>query len=178
MITPRLFVLLALLAGAFHVACDWTIDRAVHDKRAGAIYDRRRLASAIEKYRIDYGVYPPWSVDGDSVNNHGIPSFDVRVASVFQELDHDKSRTSGFTSGGLFRDPFVKGDVALSYFCDNEIQTWALWSAGPDDLFDFDLATIQKAIRDQDGLLRTLTYDPANGTISGGDIITTKEWYE
>lgn len=129
--------------------------------------DLRSLATAIESYREQNGVYPPMRpLDGEQ-----------RVAGA----DRAKSGIEGITTwdadlGDMsWRDPFSPGaDLTFGYFANGD--GWALLSPGPDGVYNIHPERLAAITFEQgDPAWVNFRYDPTNGSFSAGDVIRLSE---
>ncbi len=167
--------------------------------------DMRSLATAIESYFVDYGVYPASSVLGSA--NHPetttlppngdlpIPTFRLRLpgSSEFETLTTPISYITQY-----FTDPFApsRGDTYAYWVWQyqdgpekGETPGWILWSPGPDRDYDITAANVASLYSPFDILpgngspfylvpsnaLLERTYDPTNGSTSDGDVYRFKQ---
>lgn len=173
------FLLLALLA-------EWLPNGLVDETRSPihANADMRTLGRALEDFYREHHAYPAWSLDPDqnafgqgaknNPNMAGQPTFMVRSA-----LTGLKTLTTPVAYMSEYpKDPMAptKG-LTFSYF--SMASGWILWSAGPDKTYDLSIENIKQAYDPNKSMpsayLIERTYDPSNGSTSGGDIWRVKQ---
>lgn len=160
-------IILVIVIAAFAILPTRNIHYSpVRANVARARSDMRSLATAIESYHIDYGVYPAWkatqerNVDGPQ---SAAPYVLTTPTAYISSLHHDPFNYKYTYSYYSTHDP------------DNpNSDSWILWSPGPDRKFDITLnhvITLYNPNSTTPSLaLVPYTYDPTNGTESGGDI--------
>ncbi len=139
--------------------------------------DMRTLATAIEWYFADQGVYPvhttntAMSAFAGRRKLAGIPTFRMRTS---------RGELASLTSPvayvpALFEDPMAPGrDATYGYFTDGK--GWIMFSPGPDGDYDGCWRFYDSSIDGPSpGLLIGATYDPTNGWVSDGDVWRVKE---
>ncbi len=149
--------------------------------------DMRSMATAIEAYHIDTNAYPGWSTDpqinafgplGEHPDLAGRPTF---------RSDYSRGGPMSLTTPvsyitHFFVDPFsaTKG-ATFNYWtppADKGIG-WIVWSPGPDGVYDITLQNVSVYYGATNHVLPAelieRTFDPTNGTVSGGDIFRVKQ---
>lgn len=155
--------------------------------------DMRSLATALESYKIDNGVYPAWSSDPNlnayagltrTTHTNRQPTF------LLGSAQHPNLKTLTTPIAYIschFADPFsfING-APFSYWSRTEILAngeemcgWLLWSPGPDLVYQITVDNVDSVYdpRDQAAkpALIELTYDPTNGARSAGDVWRMKQ---
>jgi len=137
----------------------------------------RSLATAIEAYHVDNDAYPAWTVDPGQTafwnSEVRMPTFRRRGEEGLCTLTTPVAYVTS-----LFPDPFRPSNDkrTFAYWVPPDGRGWILISPGPDDDFDLTLEQLPRAYEPgnragySDVLLSEFTYDPTNGTISGGDL--------
>jgi hypothetical protein len=142
----------------------------------------KALAKGVDIYHLDYNEYPAYTVTLDQsiyssdatkyAAEHGqIPQFRMRHNAILMTLTTPITYIPGYGP-----DPFLKDipNAAFAYWTNPE--GWILWSPGPDGKYDIrDPQKVSSAGKPQPSDLLLFTYDPTNGTISGGDIWEVKQ---
>jgi len=143
--------------------------------------DMRSLATAMEAYYVDAGVYPAWTMEPSlwiAFNSSArLPSFRRSVDRVPMTL----TTPTAFITVFPF-DPFYKiGEKrrTFAYWAPPE-GGWILLSSGPDCVFDLDFKTLQgvyvpTSYNPTLELIVGYTYNPTNGAVSAGDIWRVKQ---
>jgi hypothetical protein len=151
--------------------------------------DMRTVAVGLESYFVDCNAYPAW-ISGASEHSLSLGNSLLRSMPTFRR--HEPGGLMTLTTPiayltSLRHDPFNRGSAyftdeesvgmpvsAFSYFSDE--RGWILVSPGPDG--DFDITpTLQyssKTAQPSTDLVQR-SYDPTNGTISGGDLFRVRQ---
>ena len=147
--------------------------------------DSRSLATAVESYRVDYGVYPPHAflptVSADGASN--IPA-SWPNSSTWRAAGIGSLTTPIAYVGSYYADPFASvPGTPLRY--QRRGNGWIIGSFGPDkdqatggDLrWDRPILVYNPAIVPLDPKFvgGPWTYDPSNGTVSEGDLWRVKQ---
>lgn len=155
--------------------------------------EMRSLAIALESYRADHGAFPAWSADAESSafgeyiqqdgRYAGLPTF--RLADPRGGGPETLTTPVSYIALDIF-DPFSTARGAG--FCywsppgggagEDAPEGWILWSRGPDWEFDITLENVA-ALYDPAGRVPSealigVSYDPTNGSDSGGDVWRVK----
>jgi hypothetical protein len=169
------------------------LEAQIRAKVSRARADMRSLATGIESYYVDNGLYPAWSERSDLNVFHAMiqsrtgnaSTRDFPVPSFMTKLESPEIRTitTPVAYVHLLSDPFatVQG-VTFAYYAtepdEQGRQGWMLWSPGPDMDYDLKSENIAEFYageeRPSEGLVRR-TYDPTNGTTSDGDIYRNRQ---
>ena len=204
----ELLIVVAIIAILAAIAVPNFLEAQVRSKASRVKADMRSIATAIESYAVDWNKYPITSqwVDGpgappNNFNNRlrGITTPVAYMTSLPKDVFWNQEATFPITPGteptfeysdystavigqnfpglpsyNLFGDRVAMND----YYGRKGVVNWALNSAGPDRINDFQFnpdAPLAKPVGRlsafTDGTNRT--YDPTNGTISVGDISRT-----
>ncbi|MBX7243921.1 MAG: hypothetical protein K1X53_00380, partial [Candidatus Sumerlaeaceae bacterium] len=135
--------------------------------------------TGIESYFVDHNAYPPmcplkdFAKDAEVLERIGGGSLSTMFAGDGR-LEGLTTPVSYITS--LFMDPFSPNvSLPFAYYCDEN--GWICFSPGPDG--QYDLAEpgkyyTSKIDQPSTGIM-LLSYDPSNGTISGGDVWRVKQ---
>lgn len=154
--------------------------------------DMRLLATAIEAYSVEQKSYPAWTLDPalktSWKSESEMPTFYRRMASGPETLTLTTPLV--FTTG-IPMEPFTGRDEerTFAYWVRPDGKGWILVSAGPDKVFNLDLATIQSLcvpfredardrLRAGAGPRGAYTYDPTNGAVSTGDLWRVPEGWQ
>ena len=142
--------------------------------------DLRSVASALEAYYVAHRAYPPSSSDPARSLRHirkgkeTVPSF--MANGPWYEGATLTTPVKYLPSTGLtwdHVDVFAGRQVPYGYY--STPKGWLLFSAGPDGDYDLD-GTQYDPSRPMPGPeLLLLSYDPTNGTLSGGDIVRVRQ---
>lgn len=148
--------------------------------------DMRAISRALETYRIDYNAYPVFTTNtemqaGGRALPQGVPTFhrglpqgnSAGTGTGGRRRDH--SFLASLTTPIAYltkmkEDPFGERSSSYAYYHDGN--EWVVWSPGPDGKYDVDLEQF-KTLPAGDFLAK-FSYDPSNGTVSRGDIISHK----
>lgn len=145
--------------------------------------DMRTMAVAIESYYVDCSAYPAYSANaqnnffGEYVGNAPelaeVPTFRLKTPPELYILTTPMQYLARMLS-----DPFApaKGATYGYYAPPNG---WIVWSPGPDGQYDIDSSNVNRIYVPSGQVpspeLIELTFDPTNGTESGGDIYRFKQ---
>ncbi|MCX7047721.1 MAG: hypothetical protein NTX50_19825 [Candidatus Sumerlaeota bacterium] len=151
-----------------------------HDRspRSSAIADMRALAGALEAYHVDHNSYPPCAIFD---NTTSICRFRQEMPSFARDANGGYPLTSpiAYFGLGLPRDKFSYVDENRTYAYWTKGDGWILISPGPDYVFDLTRQTLERlydpTIPQPTGALIVYSYDPTNGSASGGDIFRVKQ---
>jgi hypothetical protein len=148
----------------------------------------RILATAIEQYHVDYGVYPAprqmrefARTDAERKKLKAAKGWYVGAIDHRKLLQSDEDTTvvpSRTVRAGLrfpLTDEYApfKG-LPLAYYSDSG--GWILWSCGPDRIYDIDGSVVYDSSTTQPAeILIRKSYDVTNGTVSSGDIWRIKD---
>lgn len=134
----------------------------------GGEYTHRKVSTALEAYFIDYNAYPPWEYK--SYQNQLVPTFkNTCLTTPTPYLPSMPVDVFSFDENHWY------SYYSINARREGEKSGWVLISAGPDEDYDmnpvreFDVnstMTVARAVLHH--------YDPTNGTISNGDLITLK----
>jgi hypothetical protein len=157
--TYGLVVVIVLSSGALYLGA----------QIGGAEYTHQKVSTALEAYFIDHNAYPAWEYKAyrarlvptfkNTCLTTPIPYLPKMPIDVFS---FDENHWYSYYSVNARREGDRSG--------------WILISAGPDEDYDMDpvrefdvnsTATIERALFHH--------YDPTNGTISSGDLITLRQ---
>jgi hypothetical protein len=142
--------------------------------------DLHNLEANLEVYSSENGVYPPWTMDPDGKalfpGGIDLPSFSLppcltTPVAYREELPPD---TCGYIDPVPLKTPDGETrDHTFAYWAP-EGGGYIVISAGPDRTFDLDFKTLQACYDPMKGWdrkrLQLWTYDPTNGSRSGGDM--------
>jgi hypothetical protein len=152
--------------------------------------DMRTMATAIETYYVDHGVYPAWSTNSDE-NLFTVTR--SRDRAIYDRLPTFMTRGPGRAIETLttptpylteyFTDPLGPAkDQPFCYWTPPLEQGvgWIMWSAGPDRDYDLTIDNIAQAYPPSASnpnryLIEFMTYDPTNGPDSNGDVYRLKD---
>ena len=151
--------------------------------------DERTISLSLETYYIDHNNYPAWSVRKEENAFGGIPDKKGKLARIPTFLSPQNSMPITLTTpvaylSVYYADPFapIKGATFAYWTPDSKHGTgYILWSAGPDNIYELTIDNVAKAYDASTSatipseMLIGLTYDPSNGTESGGDVWRVKE---
>ena len=184
----ELLIVVAIIAILAAIAVPNFLEAQVRAKVSRCRADMRSLTTAVEAYAVDHNKYP---LNGVLVAGGGIqvPQTDGIGAPAHKFLTHSVTTPVSYITS-LPLDPFVQPSTTAAwqpwwrlYFYTNFdwftavtqpspppviavkkglYGTWILGGAGPDG--------------DRLDLNRDLFYDPTNGTISDGDVITSQRF--
>ena len=151
--------------------------------------DERTISLSLETYYIDHNNYPAWSLRNDENAFGGIPDKKGKLARIptFLSPHHAKPITLTTPIAYLsiyYADPFapIKG-ATFAYWTPEKDHGigYILWSPGPDETYGLTIENVAGAYDASTSatipseMLIGLTYDPSNGTVSGGDVWRVKE---
>ncbi|MBX7244893.1 MAG: hypothetical protein K1X53_05305 [Candidatus Sumerlaeaceae bacterium] len=136
--------------------------------------DMRSFATGLESYYADNNRFPPLAplTFGASSLAAG---FIERMGGANLSAPHAGStQLGGLTTpisylNSLFSDPFVFENIPFAYYADSG--GWIVFSPGPDGFYD--IVPNRDYVSSNSQSLDTLlskSFDPTNGTVSGGDI--------
>jgi hypothetical protein len=151
--------------------------------------DMRSMATAIESYYIDNNSYPAFTTDVAQSIHSGpsqkspsegwrLPAFRIQTVDTiplqFMTLTTPVAYMTRYPD-----DPFTnqQGHTYQFYSISNG-NGWILWSPGPDGKYDIDWQKYELNPEETTKTLNILalkSYDPTNGTISGGDLWRIKQ---
>ena len=147
--------------------------------------DLRSMAVAIESYYVDSNAYPAWSANPAENANASYASANPNLGSQPTFMTKGPGRENMMTLTtpvqyitSYLPDPFSapKG-VTYSYWGTGN--SWILWSPGPDEKYDLTMDNIGQMFDPKQttpsAALLEKTFDPTNGTTSGGDIWRIKQ---
>ncbi|MBN1518076.1 DUF3352 domain-containing protein [Candidatus Sumerlaeota bacterium] len=141
--------------------------------------DQRSLATALEAFYIDNNQYPNWATGVDSINNSKEPSVALKAVDSMNAQEYSAWHlTSPIAYITRYpEDVFSTKGYGFNYYSDGN--GWILWSCGPDKVLDLTVDNIfelyDPTIQQPSKALLNFSYDPTNGTRSGGDIIRVKQ---
>jgi type II secretory pathway pseudopilin PulG len=166
--TWQSLIILVLLAALIAIALPNFLERDNRPARAShAKSGMRDLATAIEAYRIEHGVYPPWVPATDPVAiNAGVEM--VGDLPSFRSIGGSLTTPTAFIDA-YPRDWFTRNRASYVYYSDQG--GWILVSPCWDRDYDIDpRRDYDSQISQPTETLLQRAYDPTNGTRSGGDI--------
>ena len=172
------FLGLVLVIAAVCYAAGWWIRRELDDVYgcrtprapvARVTSDMRSMATAIESYFVDFGVYPAHTeVASESfmgVARPGQPTFRVSNGSNLRTMTSPVAYLNAYTPDFLGKPK----ERTFCYFAKGG--GWIVWSPGPDKKYSIDAdKEYDPTLTDATAALLRKTYDPTNGTVSGGDV--------
>lgn len=181
----ELLVVVAIVAILAAVAVPNFMEASVRAEAGRVTADMRTMATAIEAYRVDHGMYPLGGVlnaDGSMQNPHCMPAGPPAHKFLFEGLttpvayltvipvdpfmDRQAAPVAGwepwwnryfYTNLPMFETVMGPSPPPVIGEMVERYGEWILASAGPD--------------LDRLDLSRHVYYDPTNGTISDGDIV-------
>ncbi len=181
----ELLIVAAILGILAAVAVPNFMEASVRAKVARVSSDMRAMATAVEAYRVDCGMYPLNGVlnaDGSVQNPHLTPAGPPAHKFLWEGLTTPVAYLTAIPE-----DPFVEGHAAPvrewhplwpRYFYTNLPHFQAVMEPSPPPVIGEMMARYGKWIIASAGpngnrldLSRHLYYDPTNGTISDGDIV-------
>jgi general secretion pathway protein G len=134
--------------------------------------DMRTMATALEAFRVDYNSFVPYTDDPQSaiaLDPSVTPSTPTFVA--VSDMTYGYSLTTPIAYISRYYEDVFNPGRPLCYITKNN--HWLVYSPGPDGIFDLTskdyLSHVYGQNSDMDWIL-PFTYDPTNGTVSGGDI--------
>ncbi|MFH1742775.1 MAG: prepilin-type N-terminal cleavage/methylation domain-containing protein [bacterium] len=172
----ELLITVAIIGILAAVALPNFLNAQIRSKIAEAEAEMRNIETALESYRLDNEIYPPWkNEDGSNRNDPGFSErlhplttpisymqsvpVDPFAVGVTDQMHHDVHPPAYDTydyvdAWATVHFPVYKPDMTLgSSFRGGE---WRLVSAGPDNIMTFGLAP---------------SYDASNGLRSNGDLV-------
>jgi prepilin-type N-terminal cleavage/methylation domain-containing protein len=200
----ELLIVVAIIAILAAIAVPNFLEAQVRSKVSRVKADQRSLATGIEAYFVDNNQYPAAAREGSGSltagANTGVAINPTGAGNINRYVTAD-TRQAGqlgqffsFAARGTtqlatlttpvsyitsyFPDPFMDTKAAtFGYFANPN--GWILWSPGPDKVYDLTIDNVAKAYDHNQpvpsSMLINLTFDPSNGTVSGGDIYRCKE---
>lgn len=170
----ELLVVVAILAILAAIAVPNMQRAMVRSKVATVMSDHRTLATALESYNVDRGVYPEDYAEYRRGAGYGMGRLTSPVAYL---------STIPLDPFGGYIDQ-ENGRRIISYTLgtepDEAPSRWMLASAGPNKIDEtspaFEYPGYSPHIFDNPaGAYRYMRYDPTNGTVSAGDIIRVSD---
>ncbi len=148
-----------------------TLYHLVIAQTGGAEYPHRKVKTALEAYFIDYDVYPLWEYR-DYPRSQKVATFkNVALTTPISYLPRMPIDIFSFDEIHWYSYYSIKPDK------EGDGAGWILISAGPDMDYDVDAPNMYDiATTATRSLLKAMHYDPTNGSISNGDLITCSEW--
>lgn len=200
----ELLIVVAIIAILAAIAVPNFLEAQTRSKVSRMRADMRSMATGIESYFVDYNSYPACTVTESQSANFDMGGAATRctfrtdnthvmhtITTPIAYLTNYFSDTFADTKGailGYFATGEEAGDIITKYNepGQDQIGGWILFSYGPDvdETDDGDHPeSVYKVTSSQPSLtMMTLsgvddayTYDPTNGTVSGGDIYRTKQ---
>lgn len=204
----ELLIVVAIIAILAAIAVPNFLEAQTRSKVSRVKADMRSLSTAVEAYAVDQNRYPitaQW-INGPNApqanfNNRlrGITTPVAYISSLPVDIFWDKTMsfpitpgtpptfeytdyTTGVVGENLPQLPhynlFASRQAMSDYYGRTGIINWAIQSAGPDRINDFQnnpAYPLAKPVSAAAALLEGLkrTYDPTNGTVSHGDIART-----
>ena len=193
----ELLIVVAIIAILAAIAVPNFLEAQTRAKVSRIRADLRSLATALESYFIDNNAYPVYTViTANSANAdlnlsndaQNMPTFRIRLAGdEFFGVTTPRSYITSFLS-----DPFaITRGLAFAYYTDTA--GWVTWSLGPDSdenngggsvssdlgpgnayetVYTSTIAQPSTTLiaGENTGAGNSYTYDPTNGTKSGGDV--------
>lgn len=194
---------LPVLAIMMAIAVPNFLEAQSRARQARARADLRTFSTALEAYYVDQRVYPAWTAEPA---NQILGEFSVHDQPGFRRLGDGPAAPGSLTTPVAYmtylaEDPFAphKGGL-FSYWtpptasrseaapdrnsgagaASGAQDSFIIWSAGPDHVYDLSLNNIAKAFDpqspDPSPFLINMTYDPSNGSTSRGDIWRTNRF--
>ncbi|MCX7016375.1 MAG: hypothetical protein NTW86_28100 [Candidatus Sumerlaeota bacterium] len=143
--------------------------------------DMRTMAVALESYYVDNNTYPTWTTDPKKSlmppqpDGKPVPSFAMangaRLMTLTTPIAYITSYPLDVFAEGR-RQPFGYYAVPAKK---NGPTGWLLFSPGPDQKWDLNWEAYDPSVTQPSPEMIKDTYDPTNGTVSGGDIIRVKQ---
>lgn len=141
------------------------------------------LGEALERFRHDRGVYPPWASGSANINYYLIPErsgWPVLPSFRTWVMPGDENRYRLLTTPVAYlpklpADPYMQPTSAtFAYYADSG--GWILLSPGPDQDFDINPQQLYSSTQPQPSpLLSARRYDPTNGARSDGDVFLVSQ---
>lgn len=135
----------------------------------GGEYNHRKVTTALEAYFIDYNAYPAWEYK--TYKNRLVPTFkNICLTTPTPYLPRMPVDIFSFDENHWY------SYYSINARREGERSGWVLISAGPDEDYDMDLVR-EYDVNSTFTVVRALLhqYDPTNGTISSGDLVTLKQ---
>jgi type II secretion system protein G len=198
----ELLIVVAIIAILAAIAVPNFLEAQTRAKVSRSKSDMRSLATAVEAYAVDHNHHPiaeQW-VRVYNTFNHRLRGVTTPVAFITtlpidlfwngviqfpitpgeQPTYEYEDYTTAVVGESILTPPggynlFLNRSAFESYYGNRGGLTWAMHTAGPDRINDFQDPTLNKPILDGIAYLQGLRrlYDPTNGTVSSGDIIRT-----
>jgi prepilin-type N-terminal cleavage/methylation domain-containing protein len=201
----ELLIVVAIIAILAAIAVPNFLEAQIRSKVSRIKADQRSVATALESYYVDNNTYPAWAAEGASFPCNMTTSVHSPLADSAKKLRTFAVRpgAAGAADGLMFtmttpiayitgypRDPFMTTRSAtFGYYSDPLFVGWILYSVGPDtdeglgsDL-NVPVETVyiphitqpSVTLITRAGGNDCYTYDPTNGTTSGGDVWRVKQ---
>jgi hypothetical protein len=160
-------------------------DTGVRSLVASVKANQRAMSIPIASYWLDHNAYPACVIGDGGANgflppespSYQIPTFQVQNAHHGTGRLHTLTTPLSYVTT-YFQDPFApQRGASFAYWTDDSGKGWLVWSAGPDSDYDIDPGVDYRPGVEPfpSDLLINHTYDPTNGTTSGGDIWRVKD---
>jgi len=175
-------LLLAIIVGIYFATLEY--GGASRDRVSRVKSDLRTLQTALEAYFSDHNSYP---ISTDRADENIFIIEDPAQKAVYNQLPTFMIYRPGLATlttpvsyiTTYFDDPFgPEKHKPFCYWAPKE-GGWIMWSAGPDGHYDLNIDNIARVYDPKkpktNGYLINLTYDPTNGSKSGGDIYRMKQ---
>lgn len=169
----ELLIVVAIIGILAAIAVPNFMNAQIRAKIAKADSELRSLATALEAYRVDNNIYPPWLNENGSARNG--PSGEG-ISHRFHALTSPISYMNGIP-----QDPFIvafDNPAGAVYDTYDYVDAWSMRRFGGATMLNssFRCSEWRAASAGPDGHMSVgsvPTYSPTNGLISWGDIVRT-----
>lgn len=146
----------------------------------GAEYNHRKVRFALEAYFVDHNAYPPWEYK-DYGRGKKIATFkNTALTTPVPYLPRMPIDIFSYDENHWYSYYSINDNPKSEKKKDKKRtgkKGWIIISAGPDRDYDVDAPKVYDIYSTATlPALINLEYDPTNGTISNGDLITCSEW--
>ena len=187
----ELLIVVAIIAILAAIAVPNFLEAQVRSKVARSMADMRSISLALESYKIDNNLYPPYSfVGGGAMKFHQrLNRLSTPIAYLSAVPDDPFSASSQFIdpvnwdyhhNAYLYHPLSLKSGApnwGTAYWfneCRNRGECWMLSGRGPNCIFDAYYTTnVHPMTNTMFGVNADVRYDPTNGTVSLGDLDRT-----
>ena len=169
----ELLIVVAIIGILAAIAVPNFLNAQVRAKIAKAESEMRSLSTALEAYRVDNNIYPPWvNENGNARNGPGGEGISHRYHALTTPISY---------LGAVPQDPFISptiegaGEVYDTY---DYVDAWSTrnWLGASTLNASFRCSEWRVASAGPDGFMsygNVFTYDPSNGLASWGDLVRT-----
>lgn len=152
---------------------------ALESKVKRARSDMRSLAVALEAYYVDTNRYPP-TTDNPALSARKTPPGKPTVPSFRMKQPGEKLMSLTTPIAYVVQlpaDPFAEiPGQTYGYYLTPDGHGYIIFSAGPDGKIDMDWKAYDSSkVQPSAELIGRYTYDPTNGSVSGGDVYRVKQ---